>query len=38
MEDAACTGGRVLDRGLLWQRGAYLSEKESAELLRTAHY
>ncbi len=27
-----------LKRGLLWDRGAYLSEKETTELLRTAHY
>lgn len=27
-----------LERGLLWDRGAYLSEKETTELLRTAHY
>ncbi len=27
-----------LERGLLWERGEYLSERETSELLRTAHY
>ncbi len=27
-----------LERGLLWDRGSYLSESETTELLRTAHY
>jgi hypothetical protein len=27
-----------LDRGLLWDRGDYLSERETVDLLRTGHY